>query len=104
MRWRTSMADNDWYEDEGEEYYPAPYVVVEKGEMGIGPFLLGIALGAGAALLFAPRAGRRLVTVSRGARGVHRRGAGFRRRHERDGLRQVQGCARVRRGADRGDA
>ena len=52
------MADNDWYEDEGEEYYPAPYVVVEKGEIGIGPFLLGIALGAGAALLFAPQSGQ----------------------------------------------
>jgi gas vesicle protein len=48
------MDENDWY-DEDEHY--APYVVIEKGEIGIGPFLLGIALGAGAALLFAPQSG-----------------------------------------------
>jgi len=34
-----------------------PYVVVERHDSGIGPLLLGIALGAGAALLFAPRSG-----------------------------------------------
>ena len=49
------MDENDWYDD--DEDYPAPYVVVEKGESGIGPLLLGIALGAGAALLFAPQSG-----------------------------------------------
>jgi gas vesicle protein len=48
------MDENDWY-DEDEHY--APYVVVERSEIGIGPFLLGIALGAGAALLFAPQTG-----------------------------------------------
>ena len=48
------MDENDWY-DEEERY--APYVVVERSEIGIGPFLLGIALGAGAALLFAPQSG-----------------------------------------------
>jgi hypothetical protein len=51
------MDENDWY-DEDDDYSPAPYVVIEKGEIGIGPFLLGIALGAGAALLFAPQSGQ----------------------------------------------
>src|SRR5215210_3576991 len=34
-----------------------PFVVIEKESGGIGSFLLGIALGAGIALLFAPQAG-----------------------------------------------
>ncbi|HEV7387859.1 MAG TPA: YtxH domain-containing protein [Gemmatimonadaceae bacterium] len=50
------MDENDWY-DEDEDNYPGPYVIVEKSETGIGPLLLGIALGAGAALLFAPQSG-----------------------------------------------
>ena len=50
------MSENDWYDDD-EPYYGEPYVIVEKREMGIGPFLLGLALGAGAALLFAPQTG-----------------------------------------------
>jgi len=49
------MDENDFYDD--DEDYPAPYVIVEKGESGIGPLLLGIALCAGAALLFAPQSG-----------------------------------------------
>jgi len=48
------MSENDWYDDD-EPYYGEPYVIVEKREAGIGPFLLGLALGAGAALLFAPQ-------------------------------------------------
>lgn len=35
-----------------------PYVIIEKQEGSIGSLLLGIAIGAGAALLFAPRSGR----------------------------------------------
>lgn len=36
-----------------------PYVVIEKHEdAGVGPFLVGLAIGAGVALLFAPRSGR----------------------------------------------
>lgn len=41
-----------------------PFVVIERQDSGIGNFLLGITLGVGAALLFAPRAGtdtRRLI-------------------------------------------
>src|SRR6185437_3971765 len=34
-----------------------PMVVIEKHEPGIGPFLLGLAVGAGVALLVAPRSG-----------------------------------------------
>jgi gas vesicle protein len=49
------MDENDWYDE--DEYEAAPYVIVEKQELGLGPLLLGIALGAGAALLFAPQSG-----------------------------------------------
>ena len=36
-----------------------PYVVIEKHEdAGVGPFLVGLAICAGVALLFAPRSGR----------------------------------------------
>ena len=46
------MSRYDFDEDE-------PFVVIEKHESaGITPFLVGLALGAGAALLFAPRSGR----------------------------------------------
>src|SRR5688500_19711840 len=36
-----------------------PYVVIEKSEGSTGSFLLGLALGAGMALLFAPRSGQK---------------------------------------------
>ncbi len=44
------MSDYDW-EDEG------PYVVIERNEAGVGAFVVGLALGAGLALLFAPKSG-----------------------------------------------
>jgi gas vesicle protein len=50
-----------------------PLVVIEKHEPGIGPFLMGLAIGAGVALLVAPRSGaatRRRIT--RRARRVQR--------------------------------
>lgn len=34
-----------------------PYIVIERGGNGVGPFLLGTLLGAGIALLLAPRSG-----------------------------------------------
>jgi gas vesicle protein len=34
-----------------------PYIVIERGGSGIGPFIVGALLGAGVALLFAPRSG-----------------------------------------------
>ncbi|HJQ09954.1 MAG TPA: YtxH domain-containing protein [Gemmatimonadaceae bacterium] len=62
MRWRTRDQDYDidepdfYYEDE-DPYDDAPYVVIEKNDAGVGQFLLGIAIGAGVALLFAPQSG-----------------------------------------------
>ena len=50
------MDENDLYDDD-ESYYGGPYVVVEKRDAGIGTFLIGVALGAGIALLLAPRSG-----------------------------------------------
>ena len=47
------------YDFEGQ-----PFVVIEREEPGIGTLLLGVALGAGIALLFAPRSGeetRRMI-------------------------------------------
>lgn len=34
-----------------------PYIVIEKHSSGVGSLLLGVAIGAGVALLFAPRSG-----------------------------------------------
>jgi gas vesicle protein len=55
-----------------------PYVVIERHTESVGPFLLGIALGAGVALLLAPRSGaatrrdirRRALRVRRAAENV----------------------------------
>jgi len=44
------MSDYDWDDDE-------PYVVIEQRPAGIGSFMLGLAVGAGIALLMAPRTG-----------------------------------------------
>lgn len=44
------MSDYEFEEDE-------PYVVIEKRSGGVSTFLLGLALGAGIALLFAPQTG-----------------------------------------------
>jgi gas vesicle protein len=57
MRWRTRTDEDDWYDEDDEPYEVGPYVIVERRETGIGPFLIGLALGAGAALLFAPQSG-----------------------------------------------
>lgn len=50
------MDENNLYDDD-EPYYGEPYVIVERREAGIGPFIIGLALGAGVALLLAPRSG-----------------------------------------------
>ena len=61
MRWRTRDQDDDFEEPdfyyENDDAYDAPYVVIEKREAGVGLLVLGLALGAGAALLFAPQSG-----------------------------------------------
>lgn len=50
------MDEYEWYDDD-EPYVREPYVIVERREPGIGSFLVGIALGAGVALLLAPQSG-----------------------------------------------
>ncbi len=57
------MSEYEWYEDD------EPYIVVERHTSGIGPLFLGLALGTGIALLFAPRSGadtRRLIRKKAG--------------------------------------
>ena len=81
MRWRTRDQDDEFDEpyfyDEDEEFDP-PYVIVEKRDIGIGQFLLGIALGAGAALLFAPQTGEETRRgIARSARRVQQNAQGF---------------------------
>jgi gas vesicle protein len=44
------MSEYDYEDDE-------PFIVIEKSEPGIGAFVAGIAIGAGLALLFAPKSG-----------------------------------------------
>ena len=51
------MDDYEWYDDDEPYDLRQPYVIVERREPGIGSFLIGIALGAGVALLLAPQSG-----------------------------------------------
>jgi gas vesicle protein len=58
--------DYEWYDDEP---YGEPYVVVERHEAGVGSFIVGLALGAGVALLLAPQSGEETRrTLARRAR------------------------------------
>ncbi len=50
------MDEYEWYDDD-EPYLREPYVIVERSEPGVGSFLIGLALGAGVALLLAPQSG-----------------------------------------------
>ncbi|MDP9206504.1 MAG: YtxH domain-containing protein [Gemmatimonadota bacterium] len=50
------MDEYEWYDDD-EPYLREPYVIVERSESGVGSFLIGLALGAGVALLLAPQTG-----------------------------------------------
>jgi gas vesicle protein len=63
------MDEDDFYDDD-EPYYGRPYVIVEKRDAGIGPLLIGLAVGAGLALLLAPQSGEatRQVIVRRARR------------------------------------
>jgi gas vesicle protein len=53
------MDEYDWYDE--DEPYPyvveEPYVVVERHGSGVGSLFLGLAVGAGIALLLAPQSG-----------------------------------------------
>ncbi len=50
------MDERDWYDDDA---YERPYVIIERRDAGagLGPFIIGLALGAGVALLLAPQSG-----------------------------------------------
>jgi gas vesicle protein len=51
-----------------------PYIVIEKHSGGVGNLLLGVLIGAGVALLFAPRSGEETRTeITRRARRVRRK-------------------------------
>lgn len=60
------------------EFEDEPYVIIERQSAGVTPFLMGLALGAAAALLLAPRSGaatrrdirRRALRVRRAAEHV----------------------------------
>lgn len=61
------MSRNYEYEDD------EPYVVIEKHGNGVGTFLVGLAVGAGLALLLAPESGRAMRRdIKRGARRAQR--------------------------------
>ena len=53
------MDEYDWYDE--DEPYPyvveEPYIVVERQSSGVGSLFLGLAVGAGLALLLAPQSG-----------------------------------------------
>ena len=53
------MDEYEWYDDDDDEPYDrGPYVIVERRESAcVGPFLIGLAFGAGVALLLAPQSG-----------------------------------------------
>jgi gas vesicle protein len=51
------MDENEWYDEDDEPYLREPFVIVERNQPGVGSFLIGLALGAGVALLLAPQSG-----------------------------------------------
>src|SRR5436189_1950204 len=64
------MRDYDFDDDE-------PYVIIEKRSGGMGTFLVGLAVGAGLALLLAPQSGAETRSrISRSARRVRDAAAG----------------------------
>jgi gas vesicle protein len=71
------MDEQDWYYED-DEPYAEPYVIVERQSAGIGPLLIGLALGAGAALLFAPQSGEETRRdIKRRARRAQEAAQGF---------------------------
>jgi gas vesicle protein len=72
------MDDQDWYYDDDADY-AEPYVIVERHEgAGIGTLLIGLVLGAGAALLFAPQSGEQTRRgIARRARRAQEAAQGF---------------------------
>ena len=63
------MRDYDFDDDD-------PYVIIEKRSSGMGSFLVGLAVGAGLALLFAPQSGEATrESIARSARRARRAAA-----------------------------
>jgi gas vesicle protein len=73
------------------DYDDFPYIVIEKRSAGLGPFIWGAIIGAGAALLLAPRPG--VQTQEDIRRGVRRVQSTYHRTRERieDGIETVRG-------------
>ena len=60
------------------EFDDEPFVVIEKHEGGVGAFLIGLAVGAGVALLFAPQTGEETRRgLTRGAQRARARAQDF---------------------------
>lgn len=59
--------------DDDYDYGDDPYIVIEKRSAGIGSFMIGLAVGAGLALLLAPQSGEETRrSITRNARKVRR--------------------------------
>jgi gas vesicle protein len=71
------MDEYDWYDDD-PYFVERPYVVVERHGPGVGSFIVGLALGAGVALILAPQSGEETRRViSRRARRAQEAAQGF---------------------------
>ncbi len=72
------MDEYEWYDDD-EPYDRAPYLLVERHESaGVGTFIIGLAVGAGLALLLAPQSGEETRrAVARRARRAQEAAQGF---------------------------
>jgi gas vesicle protein len=66
------MDEYEWYDDD-PYLVERPYVVVERQQAGAGSLILGLALGAGLALLLAPQSGQetRRAIAHRARRAQH---------------------------------
>jgi gas vesicle protein len=72
------MDDYEWYDDDEPYILREPYVIVEKQGPGVGSFLIGLALGAGVALLLAPKSGEETRReIARRARRAQEAAQGF---------------------------
>src|SRR6185437_1913939 len=84
-----------------EEMSDEPYVVIEKRDAGIGSFMIGLAIGAGVALLFAPRTGeetrRDLKQRARRVSDVARQSIHVRRHQAREAFRAGRDAAQQAR-------
>src|SRR5688572_5168459 len=72
------MDDYEWYDEDEPYVRREPYFIVERREPGVGTFLVGLALGAGVALLLAPQSGEETRRgIARRARRAQEAAQGF---------------------------